>query len=158
MIWLEALSYLVTILGFPAAIYVIVREERLRRANEVNELHRQLSEEYDNFLKMVMGNSDLLLMSRWSLPENATAEQQERSEIIFRMLVSLFEKAFIILHSETMEGDTRRRWLSWEDDMVEWCRRDDFRERLPKLLEGEDAAFSRYITALAEAAADPRGA
>jgi hypothetical protein len=155
MIWLEALSYVVTILGFPAAIYVIVREERLRRANEVNELHRQLTQEYDTFLRMVMENSDLLLMSRWSLPENATAEQQERSEIIFRMLVSLFEKAFIILHAESMDGDARRRWLSWEDDMIEWCRREDFRAMLPKLLEGEDAAFSRYITSLAEDAAKP---
>lgn len=158
MIWLEALSYVVTILGFPAAIYVIVREERLRRANEINELHRQLTQEYDTFLRMVMENSDLLLMSRWSLPENATAEQQERSEIIFRMLVSLFEKAFIILHRDSMGGDARRRWLSWEDDMIEWCRREDFRAMLPKLLEGEDAAFSRYIAALAEDAAKPREA
>lgn len=149
MIWLEALSYVVTILGFPTAIYVIVREERRRRHNEVNELHRHLSEEYDNFLKMVMANSDLLLMSRWSLPENATEEQRERSEIVFRMLVSLFEKAFIILHSDDMDGDARRRWLSWEDDMTEWCRREDFRAALPKLLEGEDAAFSRYIARLA---------
>lgn len=154
MIWLEATSYLVTILGFPTAIYVIVREERLRRKNEVNELHRHLSEEYDNFLKMVMANSDLLLMSRWSLPENATEEQRERSEIVFRMLVSLFEKAFIILHDDDMQGDARRRWLSWEDDMIEWCRREDFRAALPKLLEGEDAAFSRYITRLAAANAD----
>jgi len=158
MIYLEALSYVVTILGFPVAIYVFVYEHRRRQRNEESELHRHLSEEYDNFLKMVMENSDLLLMSRWSLPENATAEQQERSEIIFRMLVSLFEKAFIILHSESMDGDARRRWLSWEDDMIEWCRREDFRAMLPKLLEGEDAAFSRYIAALADDAAKPRGA
>lgn len=32
MIWLEGLSYLVTILGFPAAIIVFVYEERKRRA------------------------------------------------------------------------------------------------------------------------------
>ena len=68
MIWLEAMSYIVTILGFPTAIFVIWREEQLRRNNEMSELHRNLSEEYDNFLRLVMENSDLLLLSRSSLP------------------------------------------------------------------------------------------
>lgn len=150
MIWLEAMSYVVTILGFPAAIFVIVREERLRRENEKSELHRNLSEEYDTFLRMVMDNSDLLLMSRSSLPEPVSDEQRERTEIIFRMLISLFEKAYIILHTSDMDGDARRRWMSWEDDMVEWCGRQDFRKALPDLLEGEDDEFGRYILRLAE--------
>ncbi|QIE46011.1 hypothetical protein G5B38_11005 [Pseudohalocynthiibacter aestuariivivens] len=150
MIWLEALSYVVTILGFPAAILVIVREERLRRENEENELHRELSAEYDNFLRLVMDNADLLLMSKYSLPEPLTDEQRERTDIIFRILISLFEKAYIILYEDGMEGRARRRWLSWEDDMVEWCARDDFRAALPHLLEGEDDAFSKHILRLAE--------
>lgn len=155
MAWLEAMSYIVTILGFPAAIVVILREERLRRKNEMSELHRNLSEEYDNFLKLVMDNSDLLLLSRSSLPEPVADEQRERTEIIFRMLISLFEKAFIILHTSDMEGDARRRWMSWEDDMIEWCRRDDFRMSLPELLEGEDDEFSRYLMQLAKSRAIP---
>lgn len=150
MIWLEALSYIVTILGFPAAIFVIWREERLRRKNEMSELHRNLSEEYDNFLRLAMDKSDLLLLSRSSLPEPVTDEQRERTEIIFRMLVSLFEKAFIILHSNDLEGDAKRRWLSWEDDMIEWCRRRDFRLSLPALLEGEDEEFCRYLLSLSK--------
>ncbi len=112
MVWLEALSYLVTILGFPAAVYVIAREERLRRRNEENELHRNLSQEYNEFLQLVMENADLLLLSRSSLPEPLTDEQQERTEVIFRMLISLFEKAYIVLHTNDLGGDAHRRWLS----------------------------------------------
>ena len=150
MLWLEAMSYLVTILGFPAAIFVIWREERLRRKNEMSELHRNLSEEYDNFLRLVMDNSDLLLLSRSSLPEPVSDEQKERTEVIFRMLVSLFEKAFIILYSDDMGGDAKRRWSSWEDDMIEWCQRRDFRQSLPGLLEGEDEKFTQYLLNLSE--------
>ena len=73
---------------------MIWHEERLRRNNEMSELHRNLSEEYDNSLRLVMENSDLLLLSRSSLPTPVTDEQRERTEIIFRMLISLFEKAF----------------------------------------------------------------
>lgn len=155
MLWLEALSYIVTILGFPAAIFVILREERLRRKNEMSELHRHLSEEYDNFLRLVMENSDLLLMSRMSLPEPVSDEQRERTEIIFRMLVSLFEKAFIILYTDDLQGDAKRQWLSWKDDMIEWCHREDFRASLPALLEGEDDAFRQYLMSLAETQAAP---
>ena len=150
MVWLEALSYVITILGFPAAITVFVYEHRRRLSNEEKELHRHLSEEYDNFLKLVLDNADLLLLRRSKTPPTLSEEQSERRSIIFRMLVSLFEKAYIILYADDMGRDARRRWLSWEDDMREWCRREDFREVLPELLEGEDDAFSRHILAIAE--------
>ena len=32
---------------------------------------------------------------------------------------------------------------SWEDYMLEWCGRPDFRANLPKLLRGEDPGFVR---------------
>lgn len=150
MIWLEALSYVVTILGFPAAIFVFVHEHRRRLDNEESELHRNLSAEYDNFLRLVLENADLLLLRRFETPPQLSEEQAERREVIFRMLVSLFEKAYIILYSEGMGRDARRRWQSWEDDMREWCRREDFRTLLPALLEGEDDAFSEHIRTIAQ--------
>ena len=151
MVWLEALSYVVTILGFPAAILVFMYERRRQLVNEENELHRQLSEEYDNFLRLVMDNADLLLLRQSGALPTISEEQLERREIIYRMLVSLFEKAYIILYSENMKRDAKRRWMSWEDDMREWCQKENFRALLPGLLEGEDDAFSRHILAIANA-------
>lgn len=148
MIWLEALSYVVTILGFPTAILVFIYEHRRRLGNEENELHRHLSEEYDNFLRLVLDNADLLLLKASNVPPTLSEEQLERREIIYRMLVSLFEKAYVILYSENMNPDARRRWMSWEDDMTEWCRKREFVTLLPELLEGEDDAFSRHILAI----------
>ena len=157
MAWLEALSYLVTILGFPGAIAVFVYEHRRRLANEEAELHRNLSEEYDNFLRLVLDNADVLLLRQSAAPPDLSDEQLERREIIFRMLVSLFEKAYIILYDEGMGRDARRRWLSWEDDMREWCRKKGFQAVLPELLEGEDDEFSAYILALAQAESQSEG-
>ncbi len=152
MIVLEILSYLVTILGFPAAIYVFVHEQRRQRAASISETHRQLAEEYDNFLRLALSNADLLLF-RDSVDHDAfTEEQRERRDILFRMLVGLFEKAYIILYREGMEDDAKRRWQSWEDDMSEWCRREDFRQQLPALLEGEDDDFSQHILVISERA------
>ena len=150
MIWLEALSYVITILGFPTAIIVFIYEHRRRLGNEENELHRHLSEEYDNFLRLVLDNADLLLLRTSNTPPTLSEEQLERREIIYRMLVSLFEKAYIILYSENMKQDAKRRWMSWEDDMTEWCRKREFVTLLPELLEGEDDAFSQHILAIAK--------
>ena len=150
MLWLEEISYVITILGFPIAILVFIYEHRRRLNNEENELHRNLSEEYDNFLRLVLDNADLLLLRASGSPRTFSEEQLERREIIYRMLVSLFEKAYIILYSENMKEEAKRRWMSWEDDMREWCRKEDFQTLLPSLLEGEDGAFSRHILAISK--------
>lgn len=42
---------------------------------------------------------------------------------------------------------------TWEDYMREWCRRKDFRETLPELLQGEDEDFQAHIRKIAEAEA-----
>ncbi|MFM9849674.1 MAG: hypothetical protein ACKVP3_21255 [Hyphomicrobiaceae bacterium] len=48
-----------------------------------------------------------------------------------------------------MDKQRRRLWQSWEDYMRDWCKRRDFREALPELLESEDADFARHIFQLA---------
>jgi hypothetical protein len=148
MVALEALSYGVTILGLPLAIAIFAQEQRKQRQNEKSSLHRFLSEEYDRFLSVLLEHADLLLLqSRSEL--HLTKEQEERKFILLNILVSLFEKAYIILHSQDMSRDTQRLWLSWEDYMREWCRREDFRKLLPRLLEGEDHEFSEHIQRIA---------
>jgi hypothetical protein len=65
------------------------------------------------------------------------------------MLVSLFKKAHIILYTPDLTRNALQRWLSWDDDMREWCLRDDFRAALPFLPKGEDDEFSAHILAIA---------
>jgi hypothetical protein len=68
------------------------------------------------------------------------------------MLISLFERAYLLLYEERMSAKQARRWNSWEDYIGEWCRRQDFRANLPKLLHGEDPSFVLYVQRLAESA------
>lgn len=153
MTMLEALSYVVTILGFPIGIYVFVVQQRQARQHEESELHRMLSEEYDGFLRLALENADLQLIRGGAAQRALTTEQKERQMILFRILISVFEKAYIILYSARMSADTTRMWHSWEDDMREWCARPEFRDQLETLLEGEDDQFSRHIRAIAQSEA-----
>ena len=151
--WVEALSYIVTIFGLPLAIIVFMYEQRRERRNEDEELHQRLSDEYTNFLKLVLTNPDLQLLRKGTPDQPLTDEQKERKLAIFNILVSLFERAYILVYEEKMGHQRQRLWLSWEDYMREWCRRQDFREALPGLLEGEDADFQAHIRAIADAEA-----
>jgi hypothetical protein len=151
MTWLEileALSYLVTIVGLPLAIAVFVYEQRRERLNEEEAIHQKLSDEYAEFLKLVLDNADLQLRSRLAVP-NLPPEQQERRVILFELLISLFERAYVLVYEERMDKQQRRLWLSWEDYVREWCRREDFRTTLPELLAGEDEDFQRYMLRIA---------
>jgi len=145
----ELLSYVVTTIGLPLAILVFAYEQKKERENEDEEVYQLLSDNYQDFLKMALGHPDLRLFTPEQTPE-LTDEQRERMLIIFNMLVSLFERAYLLLYEPKMSAKHLRRWRSWEDYMREWCRRGDFRALLPSLLEGEDPEFSAYIRALAE--------
>ena len=150
----ELLSYVVTVVGLPLAIAVFLYEQRRERANEEEAVYETLSDNYQDFLKAVLEHADLKLFSS-ALPD-LSEEQRERRMVIFGMLISLFERAYLVLFEPTLSADQLRRWASWEDYMREWLARDAFRMQLPELVKGEDPEFAKYIQALAASFDAPR--
>lgn len=146
----EFLSYVVTVIGLPFAIVVFILEQRKERDNEEEEIYQRLSDEYREFLKLVLDNSDLQLLRREGVRHELSEDQKERRLAIFGILVSLFERAYLLVYEDDMDKKARRLWQSWEDYMIEWLRRAEFRDALPSLLEGEDEEFTQYIRHLAE--------
>ena len=144
----ELFSYVVTVIGLPLAICVFIFEQRKERNNEEEEVYQLLSDNYQEFLKIALENPDLRLFATEETPA-LSAEQRERMFIIFSMLISLFERAYLLLYEDKMSEKQMRRWRSWEDYMGEWSNRVDFRSALPALLRGEDPEFAGYIQKLA---------
>ncbi len=144
----ELLSYVVTVIGLPLAIVVFFYEQQKERDNEEEEVYQLLSDNYQDFLRVTLENPDLHLFSADETP-GLDDEQRERMIIIFTMLVSLFERAYLLQYEDGMNARQLRRWRSWEDYMREWCRRADFRRALPDLLRGEDPDFVACIQRLA---------
>ena len=147
--WLEALSYLVTIVGLPFAIGVFLFEQREERQNEEESIYQNLSDEYADFLRLVLEHADLQLRSK-PRTERLTSEQEERRLLLFDLLISLFERAYLLVYEDAMNRKQARMWQSWEDYMHFWCQREDFRALLPDLLEGEDPDFSLHLLRIAE--------
>jgi hypothetical protein len=151
----EFAFYLVEVFGLPFAIFVFVHEQRKERESDQEEIFQRLSDEYRDFLKLVLDNADLRLLRHRGVNQKFTEEQKERRDAIFGILVSLFERAYLLVYEQHMARQEQRRWKSWEDYMREWVRRDDFRDALPSLLEGEDEEFAHYVVALAHAEREP---
>lgn len=145
----ELLSYVVTVVGLPFAIFVFLLDKRKQRLIEEEEIYQRLSDEYTKFMRLVMDNADLRLLSR-EIPPGLSEEQLERKKGLFNILVALFERSYILVWEERMSPQTRRLWQSWEDYMRDWCRRKDFREALPELLRGEDESFAAHISRIAK--------
>lgn len=153
-VW-ELASYVVTVVGLPVAVVALLRESRKDRANEEAELeqrreeiYQELSDEYVQFMKLLLQYPELQLLH--ARPATAfTQEQLDQRFLVFGILVSLLERAYILLYDDHMDEEGRRRWSSWDDEMRRWCRRADFREALAEHIEGEDPAFRAYIVRIA---------
>lgn len=144
----ELLSYVVTVFGLPLAIGVFLYEQRRERQGDEEEIFQYLSEEYAEFQKLVLEHADLGLTTDEA--RDLTPDQIERKHILYDILISLFERAYILVYEDNMSKQTRRLWASWEDYMQSWCRREDFRSLLPELLSGEDPDFIAYMMNIAQ--------
>lgn len=86
--------------------------------------------------------------SGWKHSRNEFSEEPGAVHIMHSMLIPLFERAYLLLHDARMSPEQAPRWASWEDYMIEWCGRRDFRACLPEFLRGEDPEFGAYIASL----------
>lgn len=152
----ELLSYVVTVFGLPLAIFVFLYERRKELENDEEEVYQLLSDNYQDFLKVALEHPDLRLFSSDETP-SLSEEQKEQMLIIFNMLISLFERAYLLLYEEEMTPTQKRRWFSWDDYMREWCQRADFRVRLDTLLQGEDPDFVQYMRRIASETGSSKG-
>jgi hypothetical protein len=141
----ELLSYIVTVVALPFAIVVFWLEQKKERGNEQEELFVKLLDEYNELAKILIDNSDLCLLTGKKTKDNFTPEQEEKKFVIYDLLVSFFERAFILIYETNMNKLETRMWQTWEDYIDFWLKKEDFRKVVPELLSGEDPDFVDYM-------------
>ena len=109
--WWETASFVVTVVALPFAIFLFLFEQRKERDSEDEEAYQLLQNAYNDFLKIVLDNPDLQLRSA-TAQLDLTSEQRERQLIVFEMLISLFERAYIVSYEPELKGVALRRWLA----------------------------------------------
>lgn len=130
---LEALSYLATLLGIPAAIIVfLVEKHRDRRLYEL-ETHQYSNDLYIDYLGRCLDDPDSDAFE-FRRDDKAVLESgvPYKRLIMFNIVISMMETAFLryrYVHSAAQ----RTQWTGWRDYMAEWAERDDFRAAWPIL-------------------------
>jgi hypothetical protein len=143
--FMEFLSYVATVIGIPLATVTYILQEKKERQNEQEEIYDKL-----------MGHYTVIQEKLFEFPEldvhDKTLDNFEdarRQYILYQMVVSLFERSYILLASET-DPAYQRMWNSWEDYIREWIRHPNFIAALPRLMEGEDKDFVSYMAELSK--------
>lgn len=140
--WLEfweMLSYVVTVLGLPAAIFLYFKDNTKERLAEQQEIDGQLKEEYNDILDNLIEYPEL---DRHDKP--LSGDQALQQARIYQKLIGCFETSFIRLYDRP-ERELQRMWYSWQDIIDEWLRQPNFAQALPQLLVGEDENFAIYM-------------
>ncbi len=146
--WLEfweMLSYVVTVLGLPAAIFLYFKDNTKERLAEQQEIDGQLKQEYNDILDNLIEHPELDCHDKPLSGDQAL--QQAR---IYQKLIGCFETSFIRLYDRP-ERELQRMWYSWQDIIDEWLRQPNFAQALPQLLVGEDENFAIYMEQRLEA-------
>lgn len=138
---MELLSYVATVVGIPLAIMTFIHQEKKERQSEQEEIYDKLMEHYSEIQEKLFEYPELDQHDRPLTDPEAIRRQQ----ILYEMLVSLFERAFILLYGET-DPAYQRMWNSWLDYIDIWSVRPNFRAALPALMRGEDPDFADFMT------------
>ncbi len=141
--WMEFFSYVATIVGIPLATFIFVIQEKKERQNEQEEIYDKLMGHYTDIQNKLFEHPELDIHDK----PLENPEDSRRQYILYEMVISLFERSFILLEYEK-DPEYQRMWNSWVDYIRQWLKYNNFRAALPQLMEGEDAEFVNYMSKL----------
>lgn len=145
---LEILSHIITILGFPIAIYVLIQEKlKERRAREYG-TYTALDDKYIEFLKICLENPALdIYHLEKKEPHAYTQEQKTKEIVVFEILISILERAYL-MYSEHSTKIKKEQWEGWNMYMYEWMRRENFRDAWRQLGHQWEINFENHMNAI----------
>lgn len=146
--FLETLTYLVSILGAPIAIWLFFREKRKERLDREYGTYNTLDDKYVEFLNLCLNYPKLTMHGQ---PDEALAlspEEMRQRDIIFEILVCLFERAFL-MYSGQSDTIRKKQWIGWKEYMEYWMTNDHFRNAWSRFLNDQyDADFMRFMNTI----------
>jgi len=120
-------SNIVVIVGLPLAIfqyYSTTKEENLDREYEI---YNSLDNEFKQWELLCLDHSELDIFDvADSVPAKLDARQMKEEVILFTVLFSLFERAYV-LYSDVDTEIKRSQWAGWDEYILSYCKRENFR-------------------------------
>ncbi|WP_105403401.1 hypothetical protein [Neorhizobium sp. T7_12] len=130
------------------------RAEKLAqdRIEAFNQAYNALSDRYFVFLSALAQYPHIGVQPPWTeAPNSLSAEDQARRSVLYDMVISLCEEAYLI--KERADDIKLHQWPGWEDYIVALLRHDEFRDyldlgRTDGGYGGFDSRFEAYLIGL----------
>jgi len=124
---LEVITFIITILGFPAAIFIYLTEQRALRSEREYGTFDTLDEKYIEIQQLCLEHPELdVFDTPYENPKDLTEEQKKQEEAILLIRISIFERAFL-MYQRTTSKSKKSQWDGWELEINEWFTRDNFK-------------------------------
>jgi len=125
--YLEVTTFIITILGFPAAIFIYLTEQRTLRTEREYGTFDTLDEKYIEIQQLCLEHPELdIFDTPYDSPRQLTEEQKKQEEAILLIRISIFERAFL-MYQQTTSQSKKDQWAGWEVEIEEWFSRENFK-------------------------------
>jgi hypothetical protein len=155
---LQMVASITSILGIPVGIYLYYSTKKRERRDREYGTYNALDEKYLQYLELCLENWDLDV-SDIPLPpqkKKATLEQIRKEQILFLILVSILERAYLMYQDQSTKV-MKAQFSGWEQYMRLWSSRANFRRSWnqpgfdPQTF---DEGFYKHMNSLMEAYRD----
>jgi hypothetical protein len=142
----DLLAKLAVILGVPAALVQYCLAKRREKRDREYGTYNALDDKYIEFQRLCLRYPYLDV---FDVPDSDPAElnkmQKKEELIVYTILFSIFERAFL-MYSDQSTRVKRRQWTGWEEYIAEYCSRENFRDAWAKSGTTFDTRFQQYMT------------
>ena len=143
--YIDATSKIIVILGLPLAFLQYQRTKRKEKRDREYGTYNALDEKYLEFQKLCL---DYTHLDIFDIPDDnpvlLNQEQKKQELIIFTMLFSIFERAYL-LYSDQYSNIKKRQWIGWDSYIKSFCKRENFLNAWNISGETFDTKFETYM-------------
>jgi len=146
----ELLSYVTVVLGLPAAIVQYRRSKLREQADREYGTYNALDEKYMEFQRICFDHPELDIFDIADANPQALDEEKRKQELIsFTMLISIFERAYLMYHDQSNKVKAAQ-WTGWDEYIRSYAERANFRNAWEVSGETFDRNFENYVEGIME--------
>ena len=124
--YLEAATYVITILGLPAAIIFYLKEQKQQRLEREYGTFDALDNKYIEIQQLCIEHPELdVFDTPYETPSILSEGQKKQEEAILLIRISIFERAYL-MYSGSATKVKKDQWAGWEDEIKDWLERPNF--------------------------------
>jgi hypothetical protein len=141
----QIMQYLVFIIGIPITIYKYITSKKREQIDREYGTYDALDREFKDYCKLCLEHPDLDVAGYPNeATPNYTPEQKKQELIMFSMLCSLFERAYLMFKGSTSAAE-KRRWAGWIAYFNDFSARKNFQSWWKQYGREYDTEFVDYF-------------